>query len=69
MHKKLAPQIVALLVVAEILLLFAGVMARYALHTPLVWSDELASLLFLWLAMLGAVVAFRRDEQIGLGPA
>ncbi|MFL6812355.1 MAG: TRAP transporter large permease subunit, partial [Bradyrhizobium canariense] len=28
------------------------------------WSDELASILFLWLAMLGAVVAFRRNEHM-----
>ena len=48
----------ALLVVAEIVILFAGVVARYGLHRPLIWSDELASILFLWLAMLGAVVAF-----------
>ena len=54
----------AILVVAEIIILFAGVVARYALHTPLVWSDELASILFLWLAMLGAVVAFRRGEHM-----
>src|SRR5437868_14752323 len=55
----------ALLVVAEIVILFAGVVARYGLHQPLIWSDELASILFLWLAMLGAAVAFRRAEQIG----
>jgi TRAP-type C4-dicarboxylate transport system permease small subunit len=55
---------VALLVAAEIGILFAGVVARYALHRPLVWSDELASVLFLWLAMLGAVVAFRRNEHM-----
>ena len=35
--------------------LFAGVIARYVFHRPLIWSDELASILFLWLAMLGAV--------------
>ena len=54
----------ALLVVAEIIILFAGVVARYALHQPLIWSDELASILFLWLAMLGAAVAFRRAEHM-----
>src|SRR3954464_2174461 len=54
----------ALLVVAEIVTLFAGVVARYGLHRPLVWSDELASILFLWLAMLGAAVAFRRAEHM-----
>ena len=55
---------VALLVVAEIVILFAGVVARYGLHRPLIWSDELASILFLWLAMLGAAVAFRRSEHM-----
>src|SRR3984893_9295530 len=54
----------ALLVVTEIVILFAGVVARYGLHSPLIWSDELASILFLWLAMLGAAVAFRRSEHM-----
>jgi len=54
----------ALLVVAEIVTLFAGVVARYGLHNPLIWSDELASILFLWLAMLGSAAAFRRSEHM-----
>jgi tripartite ATP-independent transporter DctM subunit len=54
----------ALLVVADICVLFWGVVARFILHRPLVWSDELASLLFLWLAMMGAVVALRRGEHM-----
>ncbi|MGA9087750.1 MAG: TRAP transporter large permease subunit [Bradyrhizobium sp.] len=54
----------ALLVVAEVFTLFAGVVARYGLQRPLIWSDELASILFLWLAMLGAAVAFRRSEHM-----
>src|SRR5215469_18416104 len=54
----------AILVVAEVVVLFAGVVARYVLHAPLIWSDELASILFLWLAMLGAAVAFRRSEHM-----
>jgi tripartite ATP-independent transporter DctM subunit len=54
----------SILVVLEIALLFAGIVARYVLHTPLTWSDELASALFLWLAMLGSVVALRRGEHM-----
>ena len=54
----------ALLVLAEIAVLFSGVVARYALRSPLLWSDELASILFLWLAMLGAVIALRRGEHM-----
>ena len=56
--------LVALLVIAEIVILFSGVVARYVLEAPLVWTDELASILFLWLAMLGAVVALRRNEHM-----
>ena len=33
----------ALLVVAEIIVLLAGVTSRYVLHSPLVWSDELVA--------------------------
>src|SRR3546814_10340220 len=54
----------AVLVLAEVVILFSGIFARYVLNTPLIWSDELASLLFLWLAMLGAAVAFRRAEHM-----
>ena len=52
------------LVVAEIAILFGGVISRYVFDRPLVWSDELASTLFLWLAMLGAVIAFRRGAHM-----
>jgi tripartite ATP-independent transporter DctM subunit len=54
----------AMLVAAEVVVLLMGVISRYVLHTPLVWSDELASILFLWLAMLGSIVALRRGEHM-----
>jgi tripartite ATP-independent transporter DctM subunit len=54
----------ALLVVAEIVVLFSGVSARYLFQRPLIWSDELAGILFLWLAMLGSVTAFQRGEHM-----
>ncbi|MEX3772805.1 TRAP transporter large permease subunit [Pseudomonas sp. MYb118] len=56
----------ALLVVVEVALLFCNVFSRYVLNQPIVWGDELASLLFLWLAMLGSVVAMRRGEHMRL---
>jgi tripartite ATP-independent transporter DctM subunit len=54
----------AILVIAEIGILLAGVIWRYALNDPLVWSDELAGILFLWLVSLGAVIALRRGEHM-----
>lgn len=53
-----------LLVVAEIVLLFWNVFSRYVLHQPLVWADELASLMFLWMAMLGSAIALRRSTHM-----
>lgn len=54
----------ATLVAVEAVILLAGVFARYVVHKPLVWSDELASTLFLWLGMLGAALAIRRSENL-----
>jgi len=54
----------ALLVIAEIIVLFTGVSARYLFQKPIIWTDELAGILFLWLAMLGAVTAFQRGEHM-----
>lgn len=54
----------AMLVLLEVALLFAGVFARYVVHRPLVWTDEVSSMLFLWLAMLGTVAAYRRSEHM-----
>jgi len=56
----------AILIVVEICLLCAGVLARYVFHRPIVWSDELASILFLWLAMLGATIALRHNSHMRL---
>ncbi len=56
----------AFLVLAETCILFAGVVSRYIFNSPLMWTDELATFLFLWLSMLGVVVAFRRQEHMRL---
>ena len=56
----------ALLALAEIGILFLGVVARFVFHRPIVWTDELASILFLWLAMLGSVIALQRGQHMRL---
>ncbi len=50
--------------VVEVAILFAGVVARYGFDHPLVWVEELAAILFLWLVSLGAVIALRRGEHM-----
>lgn len=58
--------IASVLLVVEVGILASGVFSRYVLHNAIVWTDELATILFLWLAMLGAVIAYRRGEHMRL---
>ena len=54
----------ALLVAAEIGIMLIGVIARYAFRHPLIWTDEGAQAVFLWLGMIGATVALNRGEHM-----
>ena len=56
----------ASILLLEVFLLLANVLARYVFNRPLVWGDELASILFVWLCVLGAVLAMRRNEHMRL---
>jgi tripartite ATP-independent transporter DctM subunit len=59
-----APAVVA--AVAEVFLLLIGVLSRYVFQSPIIWSDELASIIFLWLAMFGAALALQRGQHMRL---
>jgi tripartite ATP-independent transporter DctM subunit len=63
---KLTEGVGAVIVVAETCILFAGVVSRYVFDSPLMWTDELGAFLFLWLSMLGTVVALRNDGHMRL---
>ncbi len=54
----------AALVAADIAILLIGVIARYAFRSPLIWTDDLAQAVFLWLGMIGATVALNRGEHM-----
>ncbi len=58
--------VAAVALVLEVGLLLAGVVFRFGLDRPLIWSDELASTVFLWLAMLGAVLALHAGAHMRL---
>lgn len=42
------------------------VASRYVLRSPSSWTDELATLLIIWVALLGASVAFIRQGHLGV---
>ena len=45
---------------------FAQVVTRYGLSDPLIWSEELARYLFVWVSMIGAALAIREGGHFGL---
>ena len=58
--------ICAVLIAVIVLLLLVGVVSRYVFSYPVIWIDEVASISFLWVAMLGAVLAVDRNEHLRL---
>jgi tripartite ATP-independent transporter DctM subunit len=58
--------VAALLLVVMIVMILANVTSRYLLSTPIIWADEIASMSFLWLAMIGAALAIDRGEHLRL---
>lgn len=45
---------------------FLQVVCRYVFNSPLVWSEELARYLFVWIALVGAGAAVRTGGHFGL---
>lgn len=56
----------ALLMLNITVLLLVGVISRYVFGKPLIWSDEVVSISFIWLTMLGAAIAVYRNEHLRL---
>jgi TRAP-type C4-dicarboxylate transport system permease small subunit len=42
------------------------VFTRYVLRDPSAWTDELAKMLLIWVALLSAAVGFRRSSHLGV---
>jgi TRAP-type C4-dicarboxylate transport system permease small subunit len=58
--------IAAGLVLLIVCVLLLGVTSRYVFALPVIWVDEVASISFLWLAMLGSAIAIDRNEHLRL---
>lgn len=56
----------AVLMLLLIGLVSAQVVMRYVFNAPLVWSEELARMVFVYLTFVGAALAFHRRENLRL---
>ena len=58
--------IASFLLVLALVVLFLGIVFRYALNDPLVWTEELARFCSTWIIFLGAAACFKRGSHIGI---
>lgn len=56
----------AALLLGVVGLLLTGAISRYFFALPVVWIDEVSSIAFIWLAMLGSIIALDRNEHLRL---
>jgi TRAP-type C4-dicarboxylate transport system permease small subunit len=53
-------------VAALVLDVLWGVCSRFVLRDPSGWTVEVATMLLIWVSLLGAAVAFSRNEHLGV---
>jgi TRAP-type C4-dicarboxylate transport system permease small subunit len=58
--------VIAALVAALTAVTAAQVVNRYILNAPLIWSEEAARYLFVWVSMIGAALAMHQGGHFGL---
>ena len=60
-------EIVVMIVTAVLVLdVIWQVFTRYVLKDPSTWTEELATMLLMWVSLLGACVAFNRKGHLGV---
>lgn len=55
-----------LLLIVMLLSVGVQVVMRYGFNSPLIWSEELARFMMVWLALLASAVVMRRGQHIAM---
>ncbi len=58
--------LIGITVVAIVLILFAGVILRYVLKSPLFWAEEVTVLGLIWITFLGGAMLVRQDKHVAI---
>jgi len=59
-----AENLLALMLAAMFLAFLLQVLFRYALNLPIGWTNELSSILWIWIVLFGAAFVLREEEEI-----
>ena len=58
--------LVKILLGCQVLIIFSEIVFRYVLDSSLIWSEELARYLLVWVAMLGCSIALSKKGHFGV---
>jgi TRAP-type C4-dicarboxylate transport system permease small subunit len=50
----------------QVMIIFSEVVCRYLLNSSLIWSEELARYLLVWIAFVGASIGLKRKGHFGV---
>ncbi len=64
--EKVLNVIISVMLAGMVIIVFSNVIARYFLNAALAWSDEVSRFMFIWLVFIGAVVAYMKNDHLGL---
>lgn len=51
---------------AMVLVVLIGTISRYVFNSPLLWTEEAARYLMIWMALVGASITLKRREHVGI---
>ncbi len=58
--------IIGIMLAGMVVAVFGNVIFRYFLNAALAWSEEVSRFMFIWLAFMGSIIAYIRNEHLGL---
>ncbi len=58
--------VIGVMLAGMVVLVFGNVIFRYFLNSSIAWSEEVSRFMLIWLSFLGAVIAFMKNEHLGL---
>jgi TRAP-type transport system small permease protein len=63
---RLVEVLLVLMLSAMVIMVFGNVVLRYGFNESIISSEELSRFLFIWITFLGAIVALRENQHLGL---
>ncbi len=56
----------AIMLATMAILVFGNVLMRYFLNSSVTWAEEVSRFVFIWMIFLGAIIAFKDNEHLGV---